>query len=92
MEDYPAGTVARASTIQRRNEDRNMAKGKVVWFSNAKGFGFLSNDDGGPEIFVHYSGIASDDYKTLKQDQPVEFEIVKGKKGPQAENVRVIGA
>ena len=68
-----------------------MAKGKVVWFSNAKGFGFLSNDDGGPEIFVHYSGIASDGYKTLKQDQPVEFEIVKGAKGPQAENVRVIG-
>ena len=68
-----------------------MPKGKVVWFNNAKGFGFLSNDDGGPEIFVHYSGIASDGYKTLKQDQPVEFEIVKGKKGPQAENVRVIG-
>ena len=87
MEDYPAGTVARASTIQRRNEDRNMAKGKVVWFSNAKGFGFLSNDDGGPEIFVHYSGIASDGYKTLKEGQRVTFMVARGAKGPQAEEV-----
>ena len=81
MEDYPAGMVARASTIQRRNEEEDMQTGSVIWFSNSKGFGFIKPNDGGDDVFVHYSGIASDGYKTLKQDQPVEFEIVKGQKG-----------
>ena len=92
MEDYPAGTVASASKIQPRNEDKRMYKGKVVWFNAAKGYGFLSRDDGGDEVFVHFSALAMDGYKRLNQNHLVTFDIVKGDKGPQAENVQVIGA
>ena len=64
--------------------------GTVVWFNNAKGFGFLNRNDGEADVFVHYSAIQAEGYKSLKEGQKVEFEIVKGQKGPQAEDVRVI--
>jgi CspA family cold shock protein len=60
--------------------------GKVVWFNNAKGFGFLSRE-GGPDVFVHYSSIQFDGYKTLKEGDPVEFDVIQGGKGPQADKV-----
>ena len=65
-------------------------RGKVMWFNNAKGFGFLKPDDGSKDVFVHFSAIQDDGYKQLTEGQTVEFEIGKGKKGPQAENVVVV--
>jgi len=61
-------------------------KGKVKWFNNAKGYGFIGRDDG-PDVFVHYSSIQLDGYKTLKEGDEVEFDIVEGQKGPQADAV-----
>lgn len=64
-------------------------KGTVKWFNNAKGYGFLGRD-GGPDVFIHYSAIASEGYKSLQENDQVEFEIVQGEKGPQAANVSKI--
>ncbi len=61
-------------------------KGKVKWFNNAKGYGFIGREDG-PDVFVHYSSIQLDGYKTLKEGDEVEFDIVEGQKGPQADAV-----
>jgi len=60
--------------------------GQVKWFNNAKGYGFIGRADGN-DVFVHYSAIAGDGYRTLQEGETVEFEIVQGQKGPQAANV-----
>ncbi|GAA1930993.1 cold-shock protein [Nocardioides marmoribigeumensis] len=65
-----------------------MAQGTVKWFSAEKGFGFIAQEGGGDDVFVHFSAIQSQGYKSLEEDQRVEFEVTQGPKGPQAENVR----
>ncbi len=63
-----------------------MAQGTVKWFTSEKGFGFITQD-GGPDVFVHFSAIESDGYRELRENQRVEFNVKDGDKGPQAENV-----
>ncbi len=65
-----------------------MATGTVKWFNEAKGFGFLSQDDGGDDVFVHFSAIQIDGFKTLSEGQKVTFEVEQGDKGPQARAVQ----
>jgi cold shock protein len=67
-------------------EKMERLKGTVKWFNNAKGYGFLGRDNG-PDVFIHYSAIASDGYRSLEEGDRVEFEIIQGQKGPQAANV-----
>jgi CspA family cold shock protein len=62
-------------------------EGPVRWFNNAKGYGFLGRD-GGPDVFVHYSAIQSDGYRTLKEGDRVEFDVIEGEKGPHADHVK----
>jgi CspA family cold shock protein len=67
-----------------------MATGVVKWFSDDKGFGFITPDDGGGDAFVHFSAIKGDGFRTLAEGAKVEFELGQGQKGPQAQDVRVI--
>lgn len=65
-----------------------MALGTVKWFSDDKGYGFVTPNDGGKDLFVHHSSIKAEGFRTLAEGQQVEFDAVQGAKGPQAENVR----
>ena len=65
-----------------------MAQGTVKWFNAEKGYGFIAPDDGTTDVFVHYSAIQSDGYRSLDEEQRVEFDVTQGQKGPQADAVR----
>ena len=67
-----------------------MAQGTVKWFNNEKGYGFIAVD-GGQDVFVHFTAIQADGYRTLDEGQRVEFEVAQGPKGPQADAVRIVG-
>ncbi|MGN6090868.1 cold-shock protein [Luteibacter jiangsuensis] len=67
-----------------------MATGTVKWFNDAKGFGFITQDGGGADVFVHFRSIQGNGFKSLQEGQKVEYEVTQGQKGPQAENVKAI--
>ena len=67
-----------------------MARGTVKWFSEEKGYGFITPDDGGEDLFVHYSGIEGSGFRSLEEGQKVSYEPTQGRKGEQAENVRKV--
>jgi cold shock protein len=84
---HPESCAISGRTINPEREKQvERIKGTVKWFNNAKGYGFVGRE-GGPDVFIHYSAIASDGYKSLQEGDKVEFEIVQGQKGPQAANV-----
>jgi CspA family cold shock protein len=66
-----------------------MATGTVKWFSSEKGYGFITPDDGSPDVFVHFSALAGEGYKNLEEGQKVEYEQTQGQKGPQAASVKL---
>ncbi|MFY1831526.1 cold-shock protein [Myxococcus fulvus] len=68
-----------------------MATGTVKWFNDAKGFGFIAQDDGGADVFCHHTAILADGHRSLSEGQKVEFDVTKGPKGLQAANVRPVG-
>ena len=67
-----------------------MAQGTVKWFNAEKGYGFIEQDGGGPDVFVHFSAIQSEGYRSLDENQRVEFEVTQGQRGPQADQVRPV--
>ncbi len=67
-----------------------MAQGTVKWFNDQKGYGFITPNDGSPDVFAHFSEIAADGFKTLAEGQQVEFEITAGEKGPRATGIRPV--
>jgi cold shock protein len=72
--------------MSRVQEQRKMAEGKVKWFNDSKGFGFIEQDNG-PDVFVHFSAIGGDGFKSLAEGERVSFDVTDGPKGPQAANV-----
>lgn len=79
-----------SSTHPARNIDMTTQTGTVKWFNESKGFGFIAPDDGGKDLFAHFRDIESTGFKTLNENQRVEFEVTQGAKGPQASRIRSI--
>ena len=73
-----------------KEKSLSMASGTVKWFNAEKGFGFIEQDGGGPDVFAHYSAIAAQGYRELKEGQAVSFDVNQGAKGPQAANIMPI--
>jgi CspA family cold shock protein len=90
MREGSAGSTPRASSSHAAEVLQDMATGVVKWFSDEKGFGFITPDDGGQDAFVHFSAIVGDGFRTLAEGSKVEYELGESPKGPQATNVRMI--
>jgi CspA family cold shock protein len=84
------GIGNRADLVSAPQKEHGMTQGTVKWFNGEKGFGFIAQDGGGADVFVHFSAIAAEGYRSLDENQRVEFEVTQGPKGPQAENVRPV--
>ncbi len=86
---HPARTCAGlGGQVTYLKEGRTMATGTVKWFNDAKGFGFITPDDGGEDLFAHFSAIQMSGFKSLKEGQKVQFDVVQGPKGKQASNIQ----
>jgi cold shock protein len=81
--------TARSST-NNRDQGESMATGTVKWFNDAKGYGFITPDDGSEDLFAHFSAINMSGFKTLKEGQKVSFDVVQGPKGKQASNIQKV--
>jgi CspA family cold shock protein len=88
LASLPAPAFARADSS--KGIDMTTQTGTVKWFNEGKGFGFIAPDDGGKDLFAHFSQIQGGGFKTLAENQRVEFEATQGQKGPQASNIRVV--
>jgi CspA family cold shock protein len=86
----PERRVVRRSQTRSSEGETAVAQGTVKWFNAEKGFGFIAQDGGGPDVFVHFSAIQADGYRSLDENQRVEFEVTQGQRGPQADAVRPI--
>src|SRR6476661_2895377 len=89
-EPSAGGRFNREKTAYLQSEDETV-KGTVKWFNNDKGFGFITPEDGGKDLFVHHSAIQGGGFKSLDEGESVEFDVVQGQKGPAAENVTRLG-
>ena len=86
----PALRLRRSGGGGREEESKKMPKGKVKWFNDQKGYGFITPDDGSKDLFVHHSSVEGEGFKTLSEGQEVEFEMTQSDKGPKAANVKKI--
>jgi CspA family cold shock protein len=84
---FPQAGKGLISTIK----EMQMSTGTVKWFNDAKGFGFITPDEGGKDLFVHFSAIQGSGFKTLAENQKVQYDAADGPKGPQATNIRLVG-
>jgi cold shock protein len=84
--EWDSGAIHRVRLIK----EANMATGTVKWFNDAKGFGFITQDGGGEDLFCHHTAIQSQGFRSLQEGQKVEFDVARGPKGLQAQNVRPI--
>jgi cold shock CspA family protein len=82
--------VRGAGSPRIKKGSMNMATGTVKWFNDSKGFGFITPDDGGKDLFAHHTSIQMDGYKSLKEAQKVSFDVTQGAKGPAAANIKAI--
>src|SRR5579859_91069 len=81
---------SRSSTNTKQQQGESMATGTVKWFNDAKGYGFITPDDGSEDLFAHFSAINMSGFKTLKEGQKVSFDVVQGPKGKQASNIQKV--
>jgi CspA family cold shock protein len=88
--DQRSGFFVAMEPRERKAGSRDMAQGTVKWFSDDKGYGFISPDEGGEDLFVHHNGIAGEGFKSLEEGAKVSYEATQGRKGMQAENVSAV--